>query len=186
MPRVVVIGGDPDKRSVEIGGPPELSPSCLSLPDLSHSPEGPVAGMVAGKLVVCFGRDISKCSSHNKASSTWEETADSGSTIWLPASISVSENEWWIAGGQVNGSKSDSSLVFDGTAFAPSHTLPYRTMGSCLVRVNATHFFLTGGMRITIRRRKLHKHALSSRQLDQFFRLVLQEFRKCLFDAGKH
>ena len=145
MPRVVAIGGEANKNSVELAGSLELSPNCLALPDLSHSPEGHVAAIVNGKLVVCTGRTITNCYSHNKDLARWEVTGNIGTARWLASSLMVSANEWWIAGGKMGNNPSDSTLVFDGAAFTPGHPLPIKTMGSCLARVNASHIFLVGG-----------------------------------------
>merc|ERR1712142_181806 len=52
------------------------------------------------------------------------------------------DNGWWVTGGS---SEESSTEIWDGENWKSSINLPKRLIGHCMVKINSSHVFITGG-----------------------------------------
>ena len=163
--RVLIVGGvsslgaEADELvEVEAIDLAQNSSTCeRNIPSFPYSVKGAVGTFIDGAPLVCGGSlDNAEnfCWRLNGESNSWENVTTNpyNATIYMGSAL-FDEKQWWLSGGlsqDLEGNKNvlDLSLMYIGNGhFAPGPTLPKPLYSHCVAKINATHYFVGGGLR---------------------------------------
>ena len=99
-----------------------------------------------GKLIIC-GTENSTCFSKATYGQEWQKLDDVTEIRKYPDDIQMSDSEWWITGGLTPdfSSMSDTLIYTDNLGSKNYAALPTNRFKHNIVKINNTHFMLTGG-----------------------------------------
>ena len=139
----MLLGGHPGSAGVEIV---ELGDSSISIcPDPTNTEihlDGPAATFINGQPMACGGYGNDKCFTYSFATKTWTNNVNLDRERGMVMGVMVDDSTWWIAGGEP---LTDTTQVYDGSTMTTGPNLPQTLSMACLLKLNATHFFLAGG-----------------------------------------
>ena len=139
----MLIGGHPGGAGVEIV---ELGNSPISIcPDPPNTPihlDGLAATFINEQPMACGGYGNVKCFTYSFASKAWTNNANLDLARGMVMGVMVDESTWWIVGGEP---MTYTTEIFSGGTMSTGPILPRPASMACLLKLNATHFFLAGG-----------------------------------------
>jgi len=107
-----------------------------------------VGGLTAEGPMICGNGNFEQFSSCYRLESngTWKGLGGMKMTLRQHAAAVRLEDGWWVTGGYDSDKENtDSTELWDGQSWRSHDPLPVPTKDHCLVRLNHTHVFLTGG-----------------------------------------
>ena len=135
-----------DSRAVEIVEFGSDAPTCPLPARLPTDVKGPVATFMQGKAIVCPGDYGQQCFEYSFTTGAWSPRLTLDVKRASASETLLDENKWWITGGHDGGTVFHvSTVVYNGTNLTPGPELPRPTAVHCVLKVNATHYFLAGG-----------------------------------------
>lgn len=102
-----------------------------------------------GKAHVCGGYIhtvspyVDSCYEYSFSNDEWSKSAPLGDTRYAAASSLLANGSWFVHGGHEGLRTSD---LFEGNSFIPGPDSPHQYYKHCLVQVNSSHLFITGGV----------------------------------------
>jgi len=129
---------------------PAFTKSDCTVPDLPYEwrdGNSYVGGMTAEGPMIC-GQIQKQSSCYRLArNGTWQEVGWMKMSLRQHAAAVRLEDGWWVTGGyDYDKQNVDSTELWDGLSWRSHHPLPKPLNDHCLVRLNYTHVFLTGGI----------------------------------------
>merc|ERR1712226_389074 len=115
--------------------------------------DGEVGTFINEKALICGDYDgniFNGCYSWNAETNQWDSEASMNEKRVYAAAIMLSDEQWWVTGGEVWDNDGDTTLdsteVYDVTTkqFTPSINLPHPMKGHNIFHINDTHIGLLG------------------------------------------
>ena len=134
------------RNTVEIVEFGSDAPTCPLPAGFPMGVKSPVATFMQGKAIMCAGEHGPQCFEYSFISGAWSPGLTLDVNRPGASETLLDENNWWITGGYDGGSVThDSTVIYDGTNLTPGPDLPRPANGHCVLKINATHYFLAGG-----------------------------------------
>ena len=112
--------------------------------------KGPVANLVAGKVVACGGAGVAGCYEYDFQVGDWAHLGDMPEV--RSSSVDFVSNDgdtWYILGGRADATTPHTyhktALAYHNGEFKDAGSMPYPAYAGCAVRVNSTHTLVAGG-----------------------------------------
>lgn len=128
-----------------------------NIPNFPNYIKGSVGTFIDGAPLACggtFDNDNNYCWRLNGEIKAWENVTKYpyNATRYMGSAL-FDEDQWWISGGLSRDLEGDNhvldlSVIYIGNGyFAPGPTLPRPLFSHCVAKINATHYFVGGGMK---------------------------------------
>ena len=162
---MILRGSDADQREVEIVNLGSVTSTCPVPARFPVTMFGPVATVMEGKPIVCAGYITRQCYEYSFSSASWSSRFSLDAIRQFASETMLDESTWWITGGATQSETlyHATSVIYDGSTLNAGPNLPRAAGHHCVVRVNASHYFLGGGKSSkTVTERKAHLYDFGS------------------------